>query len=233
MEKQLILAALKKVREHSPKRKFVQSVDVIINLKGIDLKKSEQAVNFFVTVPYARGKKVKACALVGPELLAQAKSVCDAAISIDEFAKYQEKKAVRKLAEDFDFFIAQATIMPKIASAFGRVFGPKGKMPNPKAGCVVPPNANLKPLYEKLQKTVRLQTKNDPIIMAYVGNEGMKDEELADNIHTIVEAVLHSIPKGLENLKNVFVKFTMGASVQIGETKDEGEGKPAKVKKNG
>src|SRR3990172_6920050 len=122
-------------------------------------------------LPYNRGKKISVCALVGPELAEEAKKVCDGAILSDDFGKYPDKKEIKKLASKYDFFIAQANVMPKVATSFGRVFGPKGKMPNPKAGCIVPPNANLKTLYDKLQKTVRLYAKERPMIQIPVGNE--------------------------------------------------------------
>jgi len=228
MDKNQVTQTLKKVKENSKKRNFTQSYDLIINLRDIDIKKAEQAVNFFTTLHYSKGKKAKICALVGPELLPQAKEICDLAISVDDFSKYQDKKEAKRLAMQYDFFIAQATIMPKVATAFGRVFGPKGKMPNPKVGCVVPPNANLKPLYEKLQKTARLQTKNDAIIQTMVGNEGMKDEEITDNIMTVYDALIHHLPSGKNNVKNALLKLTMGKAFQIGkeEAVEEKKEKP-------
>ena len=230
MDKNQVIQTLKQVKENSTKRKFTQSYDLIINLKDIDLKKPEQSINSFVTLHHSKGKKAKICALVGPELIPQAKQVCDLAISVDDFPKYQDKKEARKLAVKYDFFIAQATIMPKIATTFGRIFGPKGKMPNPKAGCVVPPNANLKAVYDKLQKTVRLQTKNDPIIQLMVGNEGMKDEEIVDNIMITYDSLMPQLPSGNDNIKNAFLKLTMGKAFEIGK---EGvkEEKPEKKKK--
>ncbi len=234
MDKTQAIEALKQVKESSPKRNFTQTYDLIINLRDIDLKKPEQAINTFVTLHYPKGKKCRICALVGPELLPEAKKVCDSAVSVDDFEKYQNKKEARKLANSYDFFIAQATIMPKLATVFGRVFGPKGKMPNPKAGCVVPPNANLKPLYEKLQKTIRLQTKNDPILQAAVGNEAMKDEEVIDNIMAVYDSLLHQLPSGKDNIKRIFLKLTMGKAVEIGkekeEEKEEKKGKKHKAK---
>lgn len=231
MDKTQITQTLKKVKENSQKRNFTQSYDLIINLKDIDLKKPEQSINLYHTLHYSKGKKIKVCALVGPELLPHAKEVCDLAISVDDFPKYQDKKEARKLATQYDFFIAQATIMPKIATAFGRVFGPKGKMPNPKAGCVVPPNTNLKPLYEKLQKTIRLQTKNDPIIQTIVGNEKMNDEEVIDNIMTTYDALIHNLPNGSNNIKNAFLKLTMGKAFEIGKVEIKEEKKEKKSKK--
>src|SRR3989338_5004403 len=143
MEKEELQSALQKARDISDKRNFKQSFDLVINLKGLDMKKQEHNVDAFITLPHARGKKTKVCALVGAELFEQAKSVCDFAILSDTFEKYKEKKEIKKLANSYDFFIAQANIMPKVATTFGRIFGPRGKMPNPKSGGVVPPNANL------------------------------------------------------------------------------------------
>src|SRR3989344_9600542 len=155
MEKEQIQSALSKAKDISEKRNFKQSFDLIINLRGLDLKKQEHQIDAFITLPHSRGKKVKICALVGPELEGHAKQVCDSVIVSDNFERHKDKKDIRKIANSFDFFIAQANMMPKVATVFGRIFGPRGKMPNPKSGCIVPPNANLKPLYEKLQKTVR------------------------------------------------------------------------------
>jgi len=230
MDKTQVTETLKKVKESSQKRNFIQSIDLIINLRDIDLKKPEQSVNFFHTLHYPKGKKVKVCALVGPELLPQAKQICDLAVSVDDFPKYQKKEA-KKLATEYDFFIAQSTIMPKIATTFGKVLGPKGKMPNPKAGCVVPPNANLKPLYEKLQKTIKLQTKNDPIIQTMVGTENMKDEEIIDNIMTTYDALIHHLPSGKNNIKNVLLKLTMGKAFHIGKEEVIEEKETKKQKK--
>lgn len=217
MEKKEILETLKLVKENSKKRNFKQSYDLIINLKDIDLKNPQHQVNLFVPLHYSRGKNVKVCALVGPELLSQAKSVCDDVIDVDNFKKYANKKEAKKLANNFDFFIAQATIMPKVATIFGKVFGPRGKMPNPKAGCVVPPNANLKPLYEKLQKTIKINTKNDPIIQCSVGKEGMKEEEIADNILTIYNSLIHALPNEEQNIKSVYLKLTMDKAFKVGK----------------
>lgn len=222
MDKSEVIKTLKKVKENSPKRKFTQSIDLIINLKDIDLKKPDQSINLFHTLHYSKGKKVKICALVGPELLSQAKEVCDFAVSVDDFPKYQKKEA-KKLATDYDFFIAQATIMPKLATTFGKVFGPKGKMPNPKAGCVVPPNANLKPLYDRLQNTIKLQTRDNANIQTIVGNEEMKEEEVVDNIMTTYGDLINHLPSGHNNIRSVMIKLTMGKSFIVGKVETEKE----------
>ena len=217
MEKEELQSALTKAKDISDKRNFRQSFDLIINLKGIDLKKQEHQLDLFITLPHSKGKKSKVCALVAAELNEQAKEVCDSAIMSDTFERYKDKKEVKKLANGYDFFIAQANIMPKVATSFGRVFGPRGKMPNPKAGSVVPPNANLKPLYEKLQRTVRVTNKSAPLIQCSIGAESMSMAELTDNAMTVYSTVLRALPNEKHNIKDIYIKLTMGKPVKIGE----------------
>ena len=221
MNKEDILKAIKKARESSKKRKFNQTFDLVINLNKLNLKKPEENVNAFIVLPQGRGKKLKICALVDKDLATQAKGVCDKTIIKDEFEKYTDKKTLRKLASEFDYFIAQANLMVDIAKFFGRVFGPKGKMPNPKAGCIVPPNIDMKMVYNKLQKTVRLQTKNEQAIKCSVGTEDMKDEQIQENAFAVYNTVLSGLPKDIENISNVIIKLTMGSPVVISEESKE------------
>ena len=232
MNKEEILKAIKKARESSKKRKFDQTFDLIINLKGLNLKKPEENLNNFAILPQGRGKKSKICALVDKELATNAKENCDKTILKSEFPKYTDKKVLRKLAKEHDYFIAQANIMVDIAKFFGKVLGPKGKMPNPKAGCIIPPKADLKMIYQKLQKTVKLQTKNEQTVKCPVGTEDMQDEQIQENILTVYNSVFSSLPKEIQNIKNVVLKLTMGSPVIIGEKKEEKEEeKPKKEKK--
>jgi large subunit ribosomal protein L1 len=201
-----------------PKRKFKQTYDFIINLRHLDLKKPEHQVELWVKLPFDKGKPTKVGALVGPELADQAKANCDVVITHDKFSQYAaNKKEIKKLAQQCDYFIAQIDIMPDVAKTFGRVFGPRGKMPNPKAGCVVPPNANLKTLMETLRKTTKVSAKLQPSVKVMVGKEDMPDEQIADNMMAIYSNVLSKLPQEAFNIKSILLKFTMSAPVKITE----------------
>lgn len=238
MEKKDIIQAIQHLREFSKKRNFSQTVDLIINLKGIDVKKQGNSLDIFATLPHARKKKLKICALVGYELSQSAK-IFDKVIVQDEFHKYQANpKLVTELTRDYDMFVAQANLMGPIATTFGRTLGPKGLMPNPRSGAVAPPESNLELLSTKLQKTVRLQTKKEAIVKAPVGSEDMKDEEIADNVLSAYNTLIHSLPQEEHNIKNVVLKTTMGPAIKIGENKEhiqerlKPKEKPMKSKKN-
>ena len=214
MEKQTILTALAELEKSAPKRKFSQSYDLILNLKALNLKKPEHQIDVFTALPVPpRPRKV--CAIVGPELLEQARGVCDLVISKDDFPKYEDKRAIKKLAGTYDWFIAQANLMPEIAKRFGRFLGPRGKMPNPKVGCVVPPNANLKPLVEKLKRTILLTTKKGLSVKCIIGKQGMPAEQVADNASAAYRALVTELPEREQNIKSVMLKLTMSPAVKI------------------
>jgi large subunit ribosomal protein L1 len=216
MESKIIIETRKSAKAEAKKRNFTQKVDLVINLKDLDLKKNANHVDFYTELKHPVGKKMKICALVGIELFDEASKVCDFVISQTEFPKYVlDKHLAKKITEEYDYFIAQADLMGKVAQTFGRIFGPRGKMPNPKAGCVVPPKTNLQPIYDRLQKTIRITAKKDPIIHLMVGNEDMKEEDLAENIDMTYDQLIHHLPGETNNVKSVFVKLSMGKPIKL------------------
>jgi len=216
MDKKNALDVVHELRKNIVQKKFVQMVDLVINLQELDFKKPDHQLDFYVTLPYSTGKKKMIAALVDVDMFDDAKAACDTVIPLYQFEEYgKDKKRIKKLAKANDFFIAQATIMPKIAATFGRVLGPKNKMPNPKAGCVVAPKSNLKPLYEKLQKTIRILARQKPLLQLTIGREDMSDDQLAENLYNVYDQLIHHLPKERNNIKNVYIKTTMGKPVKV------------------
>src|SRR3989344_4504615 len=119
--------ALDEIRKNE-KRKFSQSVDLIVNLKGVDLRKDN--VNAIVNLPH-KFKEKKVCAF-----LSKKNEIIDT-ITQPEFARYKDKKALKELVKKYDFFIASGALMPSVATAFGKVLGPAGKMPSPQLGILM------------------------------------------------------------------------------------------------
>ena len=215
MNKKSIEHAIKELRKEEHKKKFSQSFDLIVNLKDINLKNTEEQVEFFVTLNHSLGKKVKVAALAGPEMEEKAKGVVDLIIPQKDFELYKDKKKLKNVADEYDYFIAQADIMPKVAQVFGRVLGPKGKMPNPKLGSIQAGKAQLEPLYARLQKTVKISAKKAPVIQVKVGTEAMKDEDIIDNINLVYNQIIHHTPKEKANIKNALLKLTMSKPVKL------------------
>ena len=191
--------ALEELRKDK-ERKFDQTVDLIVNLQKFDLKKNN--INTFVSIPH----KIKDKKIAG---FLEVKSDKVDTITKDQFKKYNDKKELKKIVKKYDFFIAQASVMPKVATTFGRVLGPAGKMPSPQLGIMM--NATDKAIEElknRINSNMRIQTK-EPSIKVSIGKQSMKDEDIIENILTVYNALLKAFPNDKENVKNMSIKFTM------------------------
>ncbi|MEM2874282.1 MAG: hypothetical protein QW063_02460, partial [Candidatus Nanoarchaeia archaeon] len=144
----------------------------------------------------------------------RAAKLCDSFVLESDFDKI-DKRAIRKLARDNDFFIAQANIMPVVAKVFGRFLSPIGKMPSLKAGHIISPKTDLESLVENLRRTVHLTIKKAPVFQVLIGNETMSDEDIMRNALTVLERAKAKLPKGEHNIKTVLIKTTMGKPVRI------------------
>ena len=213
MNKESIIKALDELK-NAKKRKFSQSVDIIITLKDINLKNPTEMPDFYASLPASILKKRKICAFAGYELVDQAKKFCDKVITEQEFGDY-DKKAIKKLAQNYDYFIAQASLMVKVAAKFGRILGTRGKMPNPKAGCVVPPKVNIQAVVERLQTLTQIKAKKIPVIYVTIGNEDANQEDIIKNAVFVIDQTIHHLPKEIANIKSVLIKHTMSKPVKL------------------
>ncbi len=198
IEKELekALAELRKNDE----RKFDQTADLIINLQKFDPKKNQ--INIFVNVPF-KIKEKKICAFF------ETKQKSVETITPGDFKSYSEKTALKKLVKKYDFFIAQASVMPKVASTFGKILGPAGKMPSPALGILMDVNEKgIEEIKEKINNSLRIRIK-EPSVKLAIGKQSMKDSQIIENIITVYNAVLKVMPKGNDNMKNIEIKFTM------------------------
>lgn len=201
-----IKSAVAELRKEK-KRKFSQTLDLIINLKNYDLRK--EALNTVVSLPHAGKKRIAA-------FLTKKSNLVDTITELD-FPKYKETAAMKKLANDYDSFIAVAPMMNKIATNFGRVFGPVGKMPSPQAGVIMQetPEA-ITAMIAKVSGTVRVKNKELSIKLP-VGKEDMSDKQLEENVDAVFKAVQDKLPRKNDNVKDAFIKFTMSKPIKIVE----------------
>ncbi|HLC77924.1 MAG TPA: hypothetical protein VJH92_02270, partial [Candidatus Nanoarchaeia archaeon] len=197
--------ALEELRK-TEERKFNQTVDLIINLQKFNIKKD--TVNAVISLPYIiKNKKIAA--------FLETKNTGVDTITQDDFKKYSDKKELKKLVNSYDFFIAQASIMPKVATVFGKILGPAGKMPSPQLGIIMDTNERaITELKDKVNKSVKIKTK-EPSIKLAIGKQSMKDQEIIDNIMAVYNTILKALTKGKENIKNIEIKFTMTKPIKI------------------
>jgi len=208
--------ALSELRKNLVKRKFSQSIELVVKLREVDLKKPENRINETIPLPNTPEGPVKICVIASGDLGTRAKSAgADMLVTRDQIDSLsKDKKGARKLAQDYDFFIAEAPLMPQVGRALGSFLGPRGKMPTP-----VPPNAAIDQIIAGQRKMVRVRMREQPVLSCRIGTETMSDDKLAENIQTVISRIEEKLERGFKNISEILVKATMSKPVKIGITK--------------
>lgn len=192
-------------------RKFKQNIDLVINLKNVKLEEAKNRIDEEIILPHGRGKESKIAIFASGELALKAKGKVDLIIKpeeIEDLAK--DKKKFKKITDEYDFFIAEAPLMPTIGKTLGVILGPRGKMPRP-----VPPHIDITGIVKNLRQTIRIRSKANKTFHAIAGKEEMDKEQIAENINTIIKRLESKLERGRMNIGSIHVKTTMGPSVRI------------------
>lgn len=207
-----LLDAIKRMREASEKRNFTQSVDLTLNLKDIDLKKQENRINEEAVLTHGIGKPRKVAIFAEGELARKAREAgVDLLLTREDIDSLQkDRKRTKQIVDGYDFFLAQADLMPLIGKQLGSVLGPRGKIPKP-----IPPTADPKPLIERCRRTVRIRAREQPALHVPIGLESMTDEQLAENAQAVLEVIEHRLERGLNQIGSLHIKTTMGKPTKI------------------
>lgn len=202
---------MQKALEGAKKRNFVETVELAINLKDVDLTIPKNRIQEDIILPNGRGKVVKVCVIGGGELALKAKNVADLVITPDEIGGIaDDKKQAKKIANSTDYFIAEAPLMAVVGKRLGTVLGPRGKMPKP-----IPPGADPTGMVDNLRKSVTVRTKDRKTFHVPVGTVNMPPEEIADNIDIVLKRVSLKLEKGIANVASAYVKTSMGPAERI------------------
>lgn len=211
MDRKKLTEAINKALEDKGKRKFTQSLEVIINARGIDFSKSENRVNIDIVLPKGKGGKgLKACVIAEQEIADKAKKAgADLVITSDEISSYSDQKKLKDLAENY-FLLAQPNLMGQVAKSLGQYLGKRGKLPRPIVG-------DVQDMIGRSKNSIRVATKGKylPVLQAFAGTEIMEVEDLTENAEAVYDSVKNKIG-GEGNVKSVYVKLTMGKPVKVG-----------------
>ena len=204
---------VEKVLEESKKldRKFKENIDLVFNLKNIDMNLPKNRIDQEVILPHGRGKEAKVAIFASGELAMKSKKYVNLLIKPEEIEELsKDKKKFKKIADDYEFFIAEAPLMPTIGKTLGTVLGPRGKMPKP-----VPPNADLTGIVKNLKNTIKIRSKSSKTFHTVAGNEEMPKEHIAENVDTIIKRLESALERGKMNIGSIYIKTTMGPPERI------------------
>jgi len=209
MDRKKLSQAINKALEDKGKKKFTQSVELIINMRGIDFSKSENRLNLDIVLPHGKGgKELKSAVFAEGAVADEAKKAgADLIITPDAIGKWAEPAKVKELAKGY-FLLTQPNLMGSVAKAMGQTLGKMGKLPKPITG-------KVSDLIERSKKSVRIRSKGKylPTAQALVGAESMELENILENAEAVYDAVKSKVNEG--NIKSVYVKLTMGRPVKV------------------
>jgi large subunit ribosomal protein L1 len=193
--------AIQELRKQD-KRKFIQTIDLNVVLKNIDLKNPENRFSKDVALPHGRGKNIEVGII--------SDTIPDA-ITKDELESLpKDKKRMREIINKYHYFLCDPPLMVVVGKVLGKYLGPRGKMPKP-----LPPNAPVDKLVENLKKSIVVKAIETPTLNIPIGVESMSDDEIKENASTVLREVKSQLPSGSDQIKSIIIKTTMGKPVKL------------------
>ena len=201
------LEALSIIKENA-NTKFDETIEAHIRL-GIDPKYTDQQLRTTVALPHGTGQSIKIAVITSGENVSKAK-----ASGADLFGEEDLVESINKGNMEFDLLIATPDMMPKVAK-LGRVLGPRGLMPNPKAGTVT---NDIKSAVKSL-KTGQIEIKSDKDgnIGAAIGKKSFSDTKIKQNFDMFKQTILKNKPNSIKEnfILSAFLTSTMGIAYKL------------------
>lgn len=191
-----------------PRAKFLESVDVALNL-GVDPRKSDQVVRGATVMPNGTGKTVRVAVFAQGANADAAKAAGADVVGFEDLAE-----SIKAGNLDFDVVIASPDAM-RIVGQLGQVLGPRGLMPNPKVGTVTPDVAGA--VTNAKSGQVRFRTDKSGIVHASIGKVDFDAVKLQENLKALIAEVNRLKPSSAKGiyLKRVTVSSTMGPGLMV------------------
>jgi len=203
--------AVTRALEDAPERNFRETVDLAINLRDLDLNDPNNRVDESIVLPSGTGQETRIVVFATGETALRAEDVADDVLSPDELEELgDDTDAAKDLADETDFFVAEANMMQDIGRYLGTVLGPRGKMPTP-----LQPDDDVVEVVDRMKNTVQLRSRDRRTFHTRVGAQDMTADEIASNIGVIIRRLEANLEKGPLNIDGIYVKTTMGPSVEV------------------
>ena len=206
-----ISEAIKNAVEGAPERKFVESLDIAFTIKDVDLKNPNNRIQEEIRLPSGRGKELKIAMFAASDAAQKAKAAGIHVIDPSEIEELGKNKGTaKKLANSYDFFLAEVPHMGLIGRYLGVVLGPRGKMPRP-----VPPVLDPAVIANGLKSTTIIKSRDKVTFQASFGTRAQSHEELLKNAMEVYNRVTSKLERGIGNIRSLYIKTSMGPATRI------------------
>lgn len=214
-------SVLKKEGHKDKVRKFDETIDLILNIKDVNLNDPKARIDKELILPNTviTTDKPNICVIASDEILLEAKKSGLDTLDREGLARInnEEKKYKKKFVKKYDFFVVEDKEMRNVARYLARFLGPIGKMPKPfPSGYGIISSVNeLNTAIERYKKIIRVQMKKKPVIQVKVGKKSMDSNDLLENMKAVVDYIIDLMPHKYNNIKSMFLKTTMGRPIRV------------------
>jgi large subunit ribosomal protein L1 len=211
---QKILEAVRKMRQNALPAKFKQSVELVVNVTGVDLSKPQNRFSEVVELPNDLGRKRRKILVVASGNLALEAGRTEGVSRVIEREELEalvgRKKDAKKIAKEYDFVLVEPSLMGLAARALGAALGSRGKTPIP-----IPPGSDIKAFVKRYLNSVQITLRKTPQVACLVGVEEEKDEKIAENVETVLNRIVDKLEKRQRNISSIYLKTTRGKPVRV------------------
>ncbi|BDB97235.1 50S ribosomal protein L1 [Saccharolobus caldissimus] len=196
--------------ENNPKRNFIQSVELIVTFKDVDMKKGELKLREIVVLPKPPEKVKKVLVVPSFQQLEYAKKAePNVILTKEELQKLQgNKRAVKKLASQNDWFLISPESMALAGRILGPALGPRGKFPIP-----LPNTPDITEYILRFKRSTIVKTKDQPQTQVFIGTENQQISDLTENALAVLNTIEGKV--NLSKIRNIYVKTTMGKVIKV------------------
>ena len=195
-----------KLIKKSSKVKFIESVDLSINL-NLGKDKADQTLRTTVNLPHGNGKKIRVAVICSNEKIEEAKLS-----NAEKFGSEDLVDEINNGKVDFDILVCTPDMMSKVGK-LGKVLGPKGLMPNPKFGTVA---KDIKKAVSDIKKgKVEVRCDKDGNLSLSIGRANFDEKKIIDNYKSVLETLDKDTPGIKSMIRSAFISSSMGPSAQL------------------
>ncbi len=213
ISKDKIVEAVKKALENSVRRRFKQSVEMIIVLRDIDPRSPEGRIRETIFLPKGIKKDIRICVVADGEAAVKAREAGAYKVITKSELSEIDRKTAKKIAQECDWVLVRTDLMALAGRILGPALGPRGKIPVP-----VPPSADIVSVMNRYKQAIFIRIKDQPQIMCRIGTEDMDPGDIAENALAVLSSLEAKLPNPAHNISKIIIKTTMGPPVEVGST---------------
>ncbi len=206
-------------------RKFDETIDLIVNIRDVDIKNPNNRIDQEHLLPHGIPGNYTTdhvCFIAKDDMELALKKKGFSVLNPSDLDQLQKRsnKDKKVVAKKYTYFVARADLMRNLAKVLARFLGQQGKMPKPqpKGFGVIRPDENIDDYISKLNRIIKISMKKQLLVQLKVGKKSQGIENLSENIESVLSFIETSLPNGKNNVRSIFVKTTMGKPIKVEES---------------